>query len=112
MPRTTSGWRGCNSCSTGGGWGRRARRRPMRARGAAGNPRRWGAGAVAVPQGDATPPAVAITAPVPGATVSRTVTVTASATDNVGVAGVQFLLDGGVLGAEDTTAPYAVAWDT
>ena len=37
---------------------------------------------------------------------------TANATDNVGVAGVQFLLDGTPLGAEDTTAPYAVTWDT
>ena len=40
------------------------------------------------------------------------VTVTASAADDVGVAGVQFLLDGAALGAEDTTAPYSVAWNT
>src|SRR5204862_484119 len=39
-------------------------------------------------------------------------TVTASASDNVGGAGVQILLDRSALGAEDTTAPYAVAWDT
>ena len=39
-------------------------------------------------------------------------TVSASASDNVGVAGVQFLLDGANLGAEDTTAPYSIAWDT
>src|SRR5439155_15996546 len=32
--------------------------------------------------------------------------------DNVGVVGVQFLLDGNLLGAEDTTAPYSVAWNT
>src|SRR5205823_12374297 len=36
----------------------------------------------------------------------------ANASDNVGVAGVQFLLDGANLGAEDTAAPYSVAWDT
>ena len=36
----------------------------------------------------------------------------ASATDNVGVAGVQFLLDGAALGSEDTTAPYSMTWDT
>ena len=39
-------------------------------------------------------------------------TVTATAADNVGVAGVQFLLDGANLGAEDTTAPYSIPWDT
>ena len=39
-------------------------------------------------------------------------TVTANAADNVGVAGVQFLLDNNALGAEDTTSPYSVSWDT
>ena len=53
-----------------------------------------------------------MTAPAAGATVSGTVTVSASASDNVGVAGVQFLLDGASLGAEDTTAPYAISWNT
>ena len=38
--------------------------------------------------------------------MSGTVTVTATAADDVGVAGVRFLLDGVALGAEDTTAPY------
>jgi hypothetical protein len=32
--------------------------------------------------------------------------------DDVGVAGVQFLLNGAPLGAEDTTAPYEVSWDS
>jgi Bacterial Ig domain len=40
------------------------------------------------------------------------VTVAATAADDIGVAGVQFLLDGAPLGAEDTTAPYEFAWDT
>ena len=57
-------------------------------------------------------PAVSLTAPASGATVSGTMTVTATASDNVGVAGVQFLLDGVNLGAEDTAAPYSVSWDT
>ena len=35
------------------------------------------------------------------------VALTANASDNAGVAGVQFLLDGTALGAEDTTAPYS-----
>jgi concanavalin A-like lectin/glucanase superfamily protein/galactose oxidase-like protein/Big-like domain-containing protein/Kelch motif protein len=65
-----------------------------------------------VPQPDATPPTVSITAPTAGATVSGVITVSAFATDNVGVSGVQFLLNGAPFGSEDTTAPYAVVWDT
>ena len=61
---------------------------------------------------DTTPPTVALTAPLTGTTVSGTVTVSASATDNVGVAGVQFKLDGTNLGAEVTAPPYAVTWNT
>jgi len=57
-------------------------------------------------------PTVAITVPTAGTTVIGTTTVTATATDNVGIAGVQFKLDGANLGAEDTTAPYSVAWTT
>ena len=37
--------------------------------------------------------------------------VSAFASDNVGVVGVQFKLDGVNLGAEDTSAPYSVSWD-
>ncbi len=59
-----------------------------------------------------TPPTVAITAPTGGATVVGTVTVSASASDNVGVVGVQFKLDGANLGAQMTKAPYAVSWNT
>src|SRR5205085_9564094 len=65
-----------------------------------------------VPTGDTTPPAVSITAPVAAASVSGTVSVTAAASDNVGVAGVQFKLDGNNLGAEATVAPYKVSWNT
>lgn len=61
---------------------------------------------------DTTPPAVSLTSPASGATVSGTITVTASASDDVGVVGVQFRLDGAPLGAEDTTNPYAISWDT
>src|SRR5262252_4231418 len=64
------------------------------------------------PPPDTTPPAVNLTAPSNGATVSGTVTVSASASDNVGVAGVQFTLDGANLGAEDTASPYSVSWNT
>ena len=62
--------------------------------------------------GDTTPPTVSMTAPANGTTISGTVTVSANASDNVGVVGVQFELDGAALGAEDTTAPYSVSWDS
>ena len=61
---------------------------------------------------DTTPPSVAVTAPSGGATLTGTVSVTATAADDVGVAGVRFTLDGATLGAEDTTAPYSVSWNT
>lgn len=61
---------------------------------------------------DTTPPTVSITNPSANSTVSGTVTVTASASDNVGVVGVQFMLDGANLGAEVSTSPYSVVWDT
>jgi hypothetical protein len=64
------------------------------------------------PSPDNTPPTVSITSPASGATVSGTITVTANASDNRGVAGVQFRLDGVNAGAEDTTVPYSVPWDT
>src|SRR3989449_647691 len=61
---------------------------------------------------DTTSPTVSISAPLGGATVSNTVTVSAAAADNVGVVGVQFKLDGANLGAEDLVAPYSVSWNT
>ena len=38
--------------------------------------------------------------------------VTADASDNIGVVGVQFLVDGANVGVEDAIPPYALAWDT
>jgi hypothetical protein len=64
------------------------------------------------PSGDTTPPTVSITAPVNGSTVSGSaVTVSANASDNVGVASVDFKVDGTTL-FTDTTSPYATIWDT
>ncbi|MEI9808764.1 MAG: Ig-like domain-containing protein [Bacteroidota bacterium] len=60
---------------------------------------------------DVTNPVVSMTAPAAG-TVSGTVNVTANATDNVGVAGVQFLLNGVNLGTEDVASPYSISWNT
>jgi len=62
---------------------------------------------------DSTLPTVSITSPAAGATVSGSaVIVSASATDNVAVASVQFQLDGVNIGAKDLVAPYTVMWDT
>lgn len=64
------------------------------------------------PAADTTKPTVSITAPASNASVSGTVTITANASDNVGVAGVQFKVDGVNVGAEDTTSPYSTSWVT
>jgi hypothetical protein len=61
---------------------------------------------------DTTPPTVSISSPAGGATVSGTISVTANASDNVGVASVQFQLDGANLGSLDTASPYSVSWTT
>lgn len=60
---------------------------------------------------DTTPPTTAITAPANGATVSGTTSVTASASDNVGVTKVEFYLDN-ALQSTSTTAPYSWSWNT
>jgi hypothetical protein len=62
---------------------------------------------------DKTPPTVSITAPANGATVSGSaVTISANASDNVGVTSVQFKLDGGILGSALTKSPYTLSWST
>jgi len=61
---------------------------------------------------DPTPPSVSLTAPAAGSTVSGLITVSANASDNVAVAGVQFRLDGTNLGSEDTISPYSISWNT
>ena len=60
---------------------------------------------------DGVPPTAAITAPANGAGVSGTVTIAATASDDVGVDHVEFLLDGALLGS-DATSPYAYAWNS
>jgi Bacterial Ig domain/IPT/TIG domain/Family of unknown function (DUF6298)/Putative collagen-binding domain of a collagenase len=61
---------------------------------------------------DTTPPAISITAPANGLTVSGTIIIGADASDNVGVLSVQFQVDGNNLGASSSTSPYSVSWDT
>lgn len=63
---------------------------------------------------DSTAPTVSMTAPSDTATVTgASVSLTATASDNDTVAGVQFKLDTNTLiGAEDTGSPYGVTWDS
>lgn len=64
------------------------------------------------PAPDTIAPTVDVSAPVDGATVSGTITVTANASDNVGVAGVTIYANGAQIGSEFTAAPYSTAWNT
>jgi hypothetical protein len=61
---------------------------------------------------DSTPPTIAILSPAANAAVTSIVNVVASASDNVGLASVQFYLDGVPLGSEIIDPPYSVLWDT
>lgn len=70
-----------------------------------------GLGNIGPPASDDTPPSVALTSPPGGATVFHTTLVEASASDNVGVDRVEFLVDG-VVAHTDGSAPYEFAWDT
>jgi hypothetical protein len=79
---------------------------------AAGNVSLASAAAGATVTTDTASPSVSITAPANGAVLSGTTTVTAAASDDVGVAGVQLKLDGQNLGSEDTASPYGWSWDT
>ena len=47
-----------------------------------------------------------------GSIVSGPVTLGVTATDDRGVAGVQFQVDGVNVGSEDQVAPYGAAWDS
>jgi hypothetical protein len=83
-----------------------------RARDAAGNTTTSAAVTAAVNNADATAPTVTLTAPAAGSTLSATINLTANASDNVAVVGVQFLVDGAAAGAEDTASPYSVSVNT
>ena len=61
---------------------------------------------------DTTAPTVSVTSPTGGSSIAGTVNLTATAADNVAVAGVRFALDGANVGAEDVTAPYSVSWNS
>ncbi|MDX2093243.1 MAG: Ig-like domain-containing protein [Kofleriaceae bacterium] len=63
---------------------------------------------------DREPPSVAITSPVAGAAfgLNQAVTLAAMASDNIGVTGVQFVVDGADVGSEDTAPPYEATFTT
>jgi ELWxxDGT repeat protein len=61
--------------------------------------------------GDVTPPAVTLTSPAGGETVRGALAFAADASDDTGVARVEFLVDGVTVGS-DTTAPYALEWNS
>ena len=69
-------------------------------------------GAPAGSRPDAIAPVVSLTAPANGTRVSGIVAVSATATDDSSVVGVQFFLDGTPLQPEDASAPYSLAWNT
>jgi hypothetical protein len=60
---------------------------------------------------DVTAPTTQITTPANGATLSGTVTVTATASDNVGVTSIQIYIDGAQV-ASGTTSPLNYSWNT
>ena len=59
-----------------------------------------------------TAPTVAVTVPAPAAVLSGTTTLTATASDAIGIASVQLILDGSNVGTPITTAPYTTTFDT
>src|SRR3972149_4543099 len=67
--------------------------------------------AVDISSPDVTPPQVTLTAPAQGAQVGGTVDLTATASDDVAVDHVDFLVDGSLVGA-DASSPYALTWDS
>lgn len=57
------------------------------------------------------PPTVTITNPLDGSAVSGTVEINADATDDIGVAQVDFYVGTSLIGT-DTSSPYSVSWDS
>ncbi len=60
---------------------------------------------------DTVAPTVSLSAPANGASVSGTVKVTASATDDVGISKVEFSIDNTLVGT-DTASPFEYSWNT
>ncbi len=65
----------------------------------------------APPPPDTVKPVVSISSPLNGATVSGSVVISSTASDNVGVTKVEFYLNGSLLGSK-ASAPYTYTWNT
>jgi hypothetical protein len=61
---------------------------------------------------DTTPPTASITAPANGATVSNSVTITATASDNVGVVKMELYLDGTLTTSNTNATSLSFSWNT
>lgn len=61
---------------------------------------------------DNSSPIVVLTSPTNNSTLSGTINLIATATDNVGVVGVQFMLNNQPLGAELTSGNFTYSWNT
>jgi uncharacterized membrane protein len=61
---------------------------------------------------DTTPPTTSISAPASGATVSGTVAINATASDNVGVTQMQILIDGSVVASNTNATALSFNWNT
>ncbi|HSW79932.1 MAG TPA: Ig-like domain-containing protein [Candidatus Saccharimonadales bacterium] len=69
---------------------------------------------ISVNVADQTPPTITLTAPTNGSALKGSATISATASDNAGGAGVakvEFYVDGALKGT-DTTSPYSISWDT
>lgn len=60
---------------------------------------------------DITPPTVTITSPTNGSSISGTISIAVSASDNVGVSSVSVTIDGAILSTL-TTSPYNFSWNS
>lgn len=60
---------------------------------------------------DQIPPTVSIVSPTEGASVSGTISVTAEASDNVGIQKVEFYDDQSILVGTKTSSPYTINWN-
>jgi len=59
---------------------------------------------------DTIPPTISITSPANGSVLGKSVTITTSSSDNVGVVGVDLLVDNAVI-ATSTTSPFSFKWN-
>jgi hypothetical protein len=73
--------------------------------------RPWNAAPISPPP-DTTPPVVGFASLRDAAAVSGALPIAITASDNVGVAGVQVTIDGQAFGSEFVTAPYETSWNS